>query len=209
VRIRNLVGEGGPDHGEWVLLGTHYDTRPRADRDEENPDLPVPGANDGASGVAVLLEIAHVVNPQSLRQPVRLVFFDAEDSGGIEGWDWIVGSNYYANQLEDYPSAVIVVDMVGDADLQLYYEQNSDPVLGQEIWEIAAQENFPAFVAHPKYSIIDDHIPFRRLGIPAVDVIDFDYPYWHTADDTLDKLSPESLAQVGHTLQRWLENRNE
>lgn len=202
--VRNVIAERGRGP-EWVLLGAHYDTRLVADMD---PDLsrrtePVPGANDGASGVAVLLELARVL-PTDLDKRVSLVFFDAEDNGRIPGWDWILGSRAFVAALTEYPDAVVIVDMVGDADLQLYYERNSDPVLSQEIWAVAARLGYTQFIAEPKHSILDDHTPFLLAGIPAVDIIDFDYPYWHTTADTLDKVSAESLEAVGATVLAWL-----
>ncbi|MEA1976323.1 MAG: M28 family peptidase [Chloroflexota bacterium] len=190
-----------------ILIGAHFDTRPHADLDPIHPEAPVPGANDGASGVAVLIELAHVLDRDQLRQPVWLVFFDAEDSGNIDGWDWIVGSSFFADNLTQDLEAAVIVDMVGDRDLQLFIEKNSDLDLALEIWELAGQLGHPAFINTPKYSIIDDHLPFLRVGVPAVDIIDFDYPHWHTISDTIDKVSAESLAQVGRTLEHWLENQ--
>ena len=116
-----------------IILGTHYDTRPHANLDPEQKAEPVPGANDGASGVAVLLELARVLGTHDLHNPVWLVFFDAEDSGGIDGWDWIIGSTYFADNLSISPQAVVIVDMVGDKDLQLYFERNSDRNLASQI----------------------------------------------------------------------------
>ncbi|OGO18845.1 MAG: hypothetical protein A2Z14_15170 [Chloroflexi bacterium RBG_16_48_8] len=201
---RNIIGMGGPTEGEWVIFGTHYDTRPISDRDEDNPWTPVLGANDGGSGVAVLLELARVLQNEVLDRPVWLVFFDLEDSGGIDGMEWIVGSTFFVEHLQEHPSEAIIVDMVGDADQQLYYENNSDPFLMEEIWEVAAEMGYSSFIPIGKHSMLDDHIAFLRLGIPAIDIIDFDYPYWHTTQDTLDKVSAESLEQVGRTLQSWL-----
>jgi glutaminyl-peptide cyclotransferase len=201
---RNIIAKAGPEGGEWVIFGAHYDTRPIADRDENNPSEPVLGANDGASGVAVLLELARVIQPEDLDRPLWLVFFDLEDSGGIDDKEWIVGSNYFAEHLEDKPSQVIIVDMVGDADLQLYYELNSNVELRAEIWQLAADLGFTSFIPETKHSMIDDHTSFLRRGIPAIDIIDFDYPYWHTTEDTLDKVSASSLEQVGQTLEVWL-----
>jgi len=106
-----VVSESKP-----ILIGAHYDTRPYADRDPIHPEAPVPGANDGASGVAVLIELAHVLDRDRLRQPVWLVFFDAEDSGNIDGWDWIVGSSFFADNLTQDLEAAVIVDMVGDRD---------------------------------------------------------------------------------------------
>ncbi len=205
----NIIGKlSGVDESRPILLGAHYDTRPSADRDTINPEAPVPGANDGASGVAILLELAHVLDKDRLEQTIWLVFFDAEDSGNIDGWDWIIGSSFFAENLTQEIEAVVIVDMVGDRDLQLYIEKNSDPDLVQEIWNAAELSGCQAFINTPKYSIIDDHLPFLRKGIPAVDIIDFDYPYWHTLDDTVDKVSADSLEQVGRALQQWLENQH-
>ena len=204
VEGRNLIGRGGPEEGEAILLGAHYDTRPRADRDRVYPTSPVPGANDGASGVAVLLELARVLDPSLLDRPLWLVFFDAEDGGSLGETEWIAGSTWFAETMEVRPTAVVIVDMVGDADLQLYLERNSDSALAGAIWETAADLGYPAFIARDGRSILDDHRPFVLLGIPAVDIIDFDYPYWHTTQDTLDRISPQSLEQVGRTLEAWL-----
>jgi Zn-dependent M28 family amino/carboxypeptidase len=126
----------------------------------------------------------------------------------MPGWDWIVGSTYMAENLTVFPEVVIVVDLVGDADQQLYYEGFSDPELREKLWQIAAELEYrDFFIPQLRYTIIDDHLPFVRLGIPAVNIIDFDYDYWHTVEDTADKASPDSLHRVGHTLQRWLEYR--
>ncbi|MBN2555969.1 MAG: M28 family peptidase [Anaerolineales bacterium] len=188
-----------------IILGAHYDTRPLADQDPARPDLPVPGANDGASGVAVLLEIARVM---PFCPPIQLVFFDAEDSGGINGWDWIVGSTYFADHLEASVAAVVIVDMVGDRDLSLPLERNSSPELQASIWSGAARWGYSAFETTRGYAMIDDHTPFLQRGIPAVDIIDFDYPAWHTVSDTIDQISEDSLEQVGQVLVNWLHERN-
>ena len=98
----------------------------------------------------------------------------------------------------------MIVDMVGDADLNIFFEANSDPELSAVIWSIAQGQGFSGFIPELGRSILDDHTAFLRLGIPAIDIIDFDYPYWHTTEDTLDKVSAESLEQVGRTIQIWL-----
>lgn len=203
-QARNLIGRRGEEHAPLVILGAHYDTRPIADRDPVSPTLPVPGANDGASGVAVLLELARVLSPEALEQQLWLVFFDAEDGGGAAGGEWILGSRHFAAQLTAAPTAVVIVDMVGDADLQLHLERNSTVSLAMDIWGIASDLGYSAFIPLPNHSILDDHIPFLEIGIPSVDIIDFDYSYWHTTQDTLDKVSAESLEQVGRTLEMWL-----
>ena len=204
VELRNFIGMAGPADDPPVVLGAHYDTRPKADNDPSDPAAPVPGANDGGSGVAVLLELAAAMPPETLPQAVWLVFFDAEDSGGIEGWDWIVGSTHFVETLESEIEAAVIVDMVGDTDLQLPLELNSTGSLQQGIWLTAETLGYSAFIAMPGPSILDDHTPFLAAGIPAVDIIDFVYPHWHTQADTLDKVSPASLEQVGSTLQSWL-----
>ncbi len=203
-RVQNVVLYRDPNPPA-LILGAHYDTRPRADHDPdpERRDEPVPGANDGASGVAVLLELARTL-PEGI-PPTWLVFFDAEDSGNLPGWDWILGSRAFVRTLVSPPQAVVIVDMVGDADLDIYYEQNSDPNLNAQIWEQAAALGYERFfIAAPKYRLLDDHTPFLQVGIPATDIIDFDYPYWHTTADTPDKVSAESLDAVGKTLWAWV-----
>jgi len=189
----------------WIILGAHYDSRFFADRDPDarGQTMPVPGANDGASGVAVLLELARIL-PADLDKNVWIVLFDAEDNGNISGWEWIIGSRVFCANLVELPDAVIIVDMIGDADLNIYKERNSDPLLQNEIWGIAKELGYPQFIPEYKHQILDDHTPFAELGIPAVDLIDFDYPYWHTTQDTIDKISSNSLDAIGEVLLTWL-----
>ena len=188
-----------------IILGAHYDSRMVADQDPD-PALrtqPVPGANDGASGVAVLLEIARIL-PQS-DQNVWLVFFDSEDQGRISGWDWLLGSTVFADSLKVTPKAVVVVDMIGDSNLNIYREMTSTKSLTDQIWQTAASLGYSSqFIDQEKYAMLDDQTPFLNKGIPAVDIIDFDYLYWHTTSDTLDKVSAGSLEIVGKTLLAWL-----
>lgn len=202
--IENLVARRGPDAPQ-IILGAHYDTRMFADSDPDPAQHTnfVPGANDGASGVAVLLELARTLPQETV--PVWLVFFDAEDNGRIEGWDWILGSREFVKNNPIQPRAVIIVDMIGDADLNIYKERNSNPDLTDEIWAVAKELGYESkFISEYKHSMIDDHTPFIEAGIPAVDIIDFDYPYWHTVQDTPDKVSAESLGAVGETLHVWI-----
>ena len=204
-KIQNIIAKRGQER-PWIIIGAHYDTRFFADQDPDpaNHSQPVPGANDGASGVAVLLELARVL-PKDLSGEVWLVFFDAEDNGRIPGWDWILGSRAFVASLEAHPDAVVIADMIGDADLQIYWEQNSNEALSQEIWKVAEELGYSdQFIPSYKYRILDDHLPFIQAGIPAVDLIDFDYPYWHTLEDTLDKVSASSLQAVGDVLLQWL-----
>jgi Zn-dependent M28 family amino/carboxypeptidase len=168
----------------------------------------VPGANDGASGVAVLLELARTLPSDSV--PVELVFFDAEDNGDLPGWEWLLGSRAYVAGLKTKPQAAVILDMIGDKDLNIYIENNSDPQLVNSIWAQAGALGFSQqFISKPKYSMLDDHTPFLEAGIPAVDIIDFDYPYWHTAADTADKVSAQSLQVVGQTIWSWVVSQQE
>ncbi len=202
--VKNIIASRGEQGaGPEILLGAHYDTRIFADQDTgPQANEAVPGANDGASGVAVLLELARTLPEDTV--PVWLVFFDAEDNGGFEGRDWAMGSRAFVASLIVPPQAVVIVDMVGDANLNLYIEANSDPRLAEEIWSQAAELGFTQFVTEVRFSLLDDHTPFLEASIPAVDVIDFEYPYWHTTSDTTDKVSPESLQTVGETLWTWV-----
>jgi Zn-dependent M28 family amino/carboxypeptidase len=208
-QIKNVIAYHGEEQ-PTIIIAAHYDTRMVADNDPdpENQVEPVPGANDGASGVAVLLELARVLPEEN--KNIWLVFFDAEDNGRIDGWDWILGSKAFVAELDFHPEAVVIVDMIGDADQNIYIERNSSPALVQEIWGVAAELGYEqAFISEAKYSMLDDHTPFLQAGIPAVDIIDFDYPYWHTVDDTVDKVSAQSLQSVGETLRVWIDRRNE
>jgi glutaminyl-peptide cyclotransferase len=203
--IRNVIAKRGSGR-PWIILGAHYDSRFRADNDPDptRHDDPVDGANDGASGVAVLLELARVL-PEDLENEIWIVMFDAEDQGRIPGWDWILGSRAFVEAMEDEPDAAVIVDMIGDADLNILMERNSDQEITRDIWEVAAQRGHgDVFIPQFGYSILDDHTPFLERGIRAIDIIDFDYPYWHTVEDTADKVSPDSLYAVGDTLLHWL-----
>lgn len=207
-RATNITARTAEGKGPIILIGAHYDTRRRADNDpdEQKRSQPVPGANDGASGVAVLLELARALDKASLQNEIRLVFFDAEDNGRLDAWEYIAGSTYFANNLSARPAAAIIVDMIGDADQQLFKELNSTPWLVEQVWSKAAAMGYGQyFLPTAKYSMLDDHTPFLRNGIPAIDIIDFDYPYWHTTADTPDKVSGESLARVGRVIESLLE----
>lgn len=207
--LRNVIAKSGKT-GPWIILCAHYDSRQYADHD---PDVDlqsqaVPGANDGASGVAVLLEIARVL-PKDLNLRIWLVLFDGEDQGKLPGWDWILGSTAFVKKLEGKPDAVVLLDMIGDADLQIYLERGSTQSLALEVWDSAKSAGYGNnFIAEPGPALLDDHIPFLQAGIPAIDIIDFSYPYWHTTQDTPDKVSAHSLQAVGDTLLNWLTYRN-
>jgi glutaminyl-peptide cyclotransferase len=208
IQLKNIIAKNSKEPPKFII-GAHYDRRIYADQD---PDVilrssPVPGANDGASGVAVLLELARSLPLNS--QSIWLVFFDAEDNGNLPGREWIMGSRYFVSQLETKPQAVIILDMIGDKDLNIYREINSDDALSSAIWNEARLLGYNSyFINEYKYAIIDDHIPFIEAGIPAVDIIDFDYPFWHTTSDTIDKVSSQSLEIVGNTILNWIIRQN-
>jgi glutaminyl-peptide cyclotransferase len=204
--IQNIIAKKNPDAKPWIVIGAHFDTRMHADQDPDpsKRTQPVPGADDGASGVAVLLELARNLDTLKSKQ-VWLVFFDAEDQGDIAGWDWILGSRAFVNSLTAAPDDSIVIDMIGDKNLNIYRELNSNPGLTNQIWSTAAKLGYQnQFINQGKYRMEDDHTPFLEKGMTAIDMIDFDYPSWHTVSDTPDKTSPASLKAVGDTLLTWL-----
>jgi glutaminyl-peptide cyclotransferase len=193
-----------------IILGAHYDTRPPSPSDSGSGL----GANDGGSGVAVLLELADIL-PEDTRSSIEIVLFDAEDSGGISGWSWIQGSTYYVAQLSterrDSIQAMVLLDMVGDIDLVLPREGRSTTSLQNTIWSIADQLGHnDTFIDSYGGSITDDHQPFLEAGIAAVDLIHLteDSPpfpwYWHTLEDTPDKCSAESLEIVGEVMEVFI-----
>ncbi|MGB0388263.1 MAG: M28 family peptidase [Ardenticatenaceae bacterium] len=210
VPIHNVIGVKG--EGVPRMVGAHYDTRPAADKepDPAKKEEWIIGGNDGASGVAVLLELARVLEVPEGRQ-VQLAFFDAEDRGRLDGWPFSVGARLVAEGLDELPierpEAMVVLDMIGDADQQIFREGNSDQALNDTLFGIADDLGFSekGFYNRGKHIIIDDHLPFLEQGIPAADLIDFDYPYWHTTQDTCDKLGVDSLLRVGRVMEVWLE----
>jgi glutaminyl-peptide cyclotransferase len=209
----NIIGNYNREAKRRILLGAHYDTRPRADRDPDpsKRHLPIPGANDGASGVAVLLECARVFDRAQPPVGVDLVFFDGEDYGeeGVTA-DYILGSAHFAGNLKRYrPAAVIIVDMVGERDVEIkveVYSATYSAMLVDDLFTIAERLGIGAFERARGYPLIDDHLPFINVGIPSVVLIDFDYPFWHTLEDTPDKCAPESLGAVGSVLLEYIWN---
>lgn len=210
-RLTNVIASFELSKKPRVLLCTHWDTRAHADLDPIplNRKKPVPGANDGASGTAVLLELASIFQKNPPPVGVDLVFFDGEDNG-LEGniSTWCLGSRYFANTFysqKPIPSHqyAILIDMIGDRDLLIPIEMNSKryaPELVEKIWQKAKILGFSAFSFSQIHEVIDDHLELLKIGIPAADLIDLDYPYWHTTQDTPDKCSPESLYIIGTLL---------
>ncbi|MGD9396326.1 MAG: M28 family peptidase [Candidatus Thorarchaeota archaeon] len=205
VECVNIIVKWNSENNSPLILGAHYDTRPPSPSD---PGSGV-GANDGASGVAVLLELADIL-PNEIRSSVEIVLFDAEDSGRITGWSWILGSTHYVSQLNaerrDSINAMVLLDMVGDIDLELPLVRPATTSLQDSIWSVADQLGYnDTFIDVPGGSVTDDHVPFYDAGIPAVDIIQVPFPsYWHTLEDTPDKCSADSLEIVGEVLEVFI-----
>jgi len=219
VAMTNIVARLDPENPRRVILATHYDSIVRAYRDPKNPNAPMPGANNSASGVALLLETARVLS-LSQKPPfgVDLIFFDGEEGpkslgAGDPAWH-ALGSPYFAAHLKDYypqgkPEKAVVFDMVCDKDLALKAEPFSLANAATEVrkyWSLGAKitpSSFPA--ATTPYPISDDHNALAEAGIPSFLVIDFDYePYFNTSADTIDKCSAQSLETVGRTTLQYL-----
>lgn len=215
LKLSNIVASFKPQDGQRVLLGAHWDTRPWADAeaDSSKHHLPVLGANDGASGVAILLEIARVLKSNPPPVGVDIILFDGEDLGEPgDSRSYAIGAQHYArHKAPNYsPMFGILLDMVGDRDLAIYQEGNSLRYAGgtvDRVWSLAARLGIKEFIASPRHEIFDDHIPFLEAGIPMIDLIDFDYPHWHTTQDTPDKCSPASLEKVGKVVLAALYDR--
>ena len=206
LRLRNFFARFRPEAAERVLLLAHWDTRPFADQSANlaAQRQPVPGASDGASGVAVLLGVADALKANPAALGVDLLFVDGEDYGSFaDSNDVLIGSRWFAaHQPAGYPPLFAVLfDMVGDKNLNIYvegYSQSGAPEVVERVWRTADRLGYAeVFVPQVKHSLTDDHISLQRAGIHAIDVVDFDYPYWHTTDDTLDKVSAASLQIVG------------
>lgn len=206
LRLRNFFARFKPAATERVLLLAHWDTRPRSDQSQNlgQQRLPVPGANDGASGVAVLLGVADALKQRAPTVGVDLLFVDGEDFGDFaDSNDVLIGSRWFAaHQPPGYqPLFAVLFDMVGDKDLQIYQEGNSlavAPEVVQRVWRAAADLGYARnFMPSVKHTLTDDHVSLQHVGIHAIDVVDFDYPFWHTTEDTIDKVSAASLQIVG------------
>ena len=215
--LDNIIAQFNTSGDNHLLIGAHWDTRPWSDWDRhaELRNEPNLGANDGASGVAVLLELARLFKSNPPPIAVTLILFDGEDLG-VSGVNesYAKGSQYFAKNLPiSLPENAIVIDMIGDAELSIPIERNSyhiAPKLVKELWQLAEDLQLPAFKSYLDKTIYDDHIPlWDYAGIPAVDIIDFEYPngkanYWHTHDDIPGNCSPESLEQVGTLLVHYI-----
>ena len=207
VPMRNIFSRIRPALTERVLYVAHWDTRPVADNehDAEMRDRPGDGANDGASGVGMLMALADVLKRTPPSVGVDILFVDGEDFGSFgPDVDVVVGATYFAANLPvpDYrPTFGVVWDMIGDSDLRILQERHSlraAPHIVERVWKKAGELGHAShFVPATGSQIMDDHVPLQRLGWPVIDVIDIDYAHHHTTGDTIDKISARSLRIVG------------
>lgn len=215
VPMANLIVRWAPDKKDRILLCTHYDTLPFPMLDRRNPQGRFLGANDGGSGVAILMELGSEMPKLDLRYGVDFVFFDAEEYVFSHYDRFFLGSEYFARDYRDNPPAWryrwgVLLDMIGDRDLQIFQERNSvwwrdTRPLVADIWATAARLGVREFIPRPKHEVNDDHLPLHNIaGIPTCNIIDFDYPVWHTTEDTLERCSALSLAKVGWVVREWL-----
>lgn len=211
--LTNIIAKFKPQEQARILLCAHWDTRPRADNDPDKKrrDQPILGANDGASGVAVLLEIASLLKQHPPPVGVDIVLFDGEDYG-YEGdlAKYFLGSRFFAaNKPSDYnPRFGILLDMVGDTFLDLSKEYHSTqyaPDIVNLVWGKARELGYTQFLDEIGEAVNDDHLPLNEVGIKTINLIDFNYPdptnrFWHTHRDTPDNCSAESLEAVGSVI---------
>jgi hypothetical protein len=220
--LTNIIAKFNPEAANRIFICAHWDSRPRADQDKDSTkrNYPIPGANDGASGAGVLLEIARILKDNQLPYGIDLILFDGEDYGEQHDlMNYCLGSKYFASQKpSDFnPAFGILLDMVGDKEAVFPKEANS-VLYGSEvvnmIWNTARQVNASCFTEAESQPIYDDHIPLNEAGIKTVDIIDVDLigadssnprrNYWHTHKDNMENISKETLQQVGNVLIKFL-----
>lgn len=209
VSMKNIVGKARQSGKAVVILGSHYDTRVMT-------NAAFVGANDGGSSTGLLLELARVLSQRRNTFTLWFVFFDGEEAQ--REWsetDSLYGSRYFVEKLKadgqaQAIKAMILMDMVGDRDLKLENDVSSTRWLMEMVRRSAGELGYGKYLATSQKGMVDDHIPFIQAGIAAVDLIDYDYgfnnSFWHTSNDTLDKISPRSLKIVGDVVIRAVEN---
>lgn len=217
VRMTNLIVSWHPQAKERVLLCCHYDTRPFPDRDPYRPKGTFLGANDGGSGVALFMEMGHSLSAIQPTFGVDMIFFDGEEFiFQRDGGKFFLGSEHFAQQYRDRPPphryvCGVLVDMIGDKKLTIPIEplsQKFAPKVTASIWQTARALGVKEFLSksHP-HEINDDHVPLNEIAkIPTADLIDFDYPHWHTTNDKPSQCSGASLVKVGRVLLEWLQH---
>jgi hypothetical protein len=218
VEMANLVVTWHPDRARRVILCSHYDTRPIADQEPDRRKWQEPflSANDGTSGVALLMELGHAMKTLPVQLGVDFVFFDGEEyifDPRPDADKYFLGSENFARKYhEDHPPyryvAAVLFDMVAGKDAHFPIEQNSwfnaAPLI-QEVWQIAAEKKCTAFQNALGSDVRDDHLALNKAGIPAIDIIDFHYPHWHRLSDVPSQCSEETLTQVARAVRGWLE----
>lgn len=210
--MRNIIARYRPRETSRVLFLAHWDTRPISDEAFNLADrqMPVPGANDGASGVGLLVALGDVLKATPPQYGVDLLFVDGEDYGDFgKNQDVLIGSTYFAANPPEpsyRPLFGVLWDMIGDADLRILQEQysmQSAPEVVARVWRAAEELGYgDIFVPRAGQAIIDDHVPLLRAGMRVIDVIDYDYPHHHRPTDTIDKISARSLQVVGDVAVR-------
>ncbi len=215
-RLKNLIVTWHPQTTERVLLCCHYDTRPFPDREllPRHRQGVFLGANDGASGVAFLMELGRLMKDIRPRYGVDFVFFDAEELIYDPNRDkYFLGSTWFAREYVQNPPAHryvagVLFDMIAGKNLKIYHEVNSwryARTVTESVWAAAARVNSRTFIARRRHEVQDDHLPLNEIAkIPTTDLIDFDYPHWHTRNDLPANCSGESLAAVGKVIVEWL-----
>ncbi len=215
VDMVNLIVEWHPEAKQRIVVGVHYDTRPYPDRDPQNPRGTFLGANDGGSGVALLMQMGTMMKNVQGAYGVDFVFFDGEEFIFSDRDEYFLGSTYFAEQYVAKPPGHVyrmgvVLDMVGDKDLQILQEGNSmdwppSRAVVEAIWSTARRLGVREFVPRVGATVNDDHMPLcQKAKIPTCDVIDFEYPAWHTRADGPTQCSALSLAKVGWVINEWL-----
>jgi len=222
VELANLVARWNPDSGKRFLFCAHYDTLPYPVQDSVNPRGLFVGANDGASGTAALMELANQFEDLGANIGVDIVLFDGEEFVFDSSRDdFFLGSTFFAKKYAATADVVryqagILLDMVGDKELKLYYEKNSlryAREVARSVWGVAARLGVTAFTPRSRHEILDDHLPLNQIAkIPTIDIIDFDYPrpgfgaprYWHTEQDVPSNCSGKSLTAVVWVIHQWL-----
>lgn len=221
LKSKNIYGRLNPTKNDRILLMAHYDTRPWADSDpdENKRKEPSDGANDGASGVGVLLEVARVLQNSNPDLGVDILFVDAEDWGNHDDEDsWALGANYFVNNPPKSftpPREVVLLDMVGGKNARFareYFSQSYAPSTVERVWNAAAAAGFSEYFPNTMGGgVTDDHLQFIRAGIPAIDIIEYNQesttgfnPVWHTSADNMQNIDKRTLKAVGQTLLQYI-----
>jgi len=211
IQLINVIGNFYVENDKRVLLAAHYDSRPWADEEESDSlkSLPVPGANDGASGVAVLLEIARLIGERAPGIGVDIVFFDGEDYGKKSDLDrYLLGSKFFVSTRPDYrPVCGVLLDMVAGKESTIAkegYSRTHAAELTDDLFARAERLGLDFFQPIDAAPIYDDHVPFLQVGIEMVDLFGYEYPHWHTVRDLPENCSRDHLGQVGALLVDFL-----